>query len=152
MAEMALNTVAYIILALVSIGLILSLVPKLSESASKQYCSAYTKSTLSGNEQIPEECLAYVAKGVDKTIILSGNATDISSSLAAYLVSCYRLKAPMCYTVQLSATDRQITNSDVNEVLLARGVNVSTRVPDLFPNNSLIVIGYDSSSDSVVVK
>ncbi len=154
MVEMGLQTVVYVILALLSVALLISLIPSITEGANRQYCEAYRQGTTLTDEPIPEECLKYLSEQGLETVTLSGDSDEVAEQIVMYMTACAKLKSKVCYTLEIKEIDKEITRQDISDVFIVRHIGgISWHIPQStkFENNTLISIGYDSATENVVV-
>ena len=166
MKGLALETIAYFIIALVTIIIILTLIgTKLSPSIRNAYCSfvrglrgllpipSYMKPPL------PSYC--QMEQITFKTEIIESNkASYVRDHLAAYIIACWETTGKLnvgqdkiCYEVVLrNNLDMPLTENDIVSVLAQEGYeNIMTWNRDNIIEKGSIAISYNSTSKKIEV-
>ncbi|OGI15079.1 hypothetical protein A3K63_03800 [Candidatus Micrarchaeota archaeon RBG_16_49_10] len=153
MKGLALESIAYMILALVSIALIIMIVTgRLGPAAKSAYCNFLKglKSLLPlpahMRTSMPAYCTQEVA-GIEPVVINSRDSAAISRDLAAYIAACWAKtgkvnmgKDFLCYEVTIKYVDSQVTEDSVLQVLVDEG----------FPNFPLLWLAGNIDSPKVL--
>jgi len=162
MKGLALETIAYFIIALVTIIIILTLIgTKLSPAIRNAYCS-FVRGLRNLLPPLPSYCIPESTPF--KTEIIESNQAVpyVRDHLAAYIIACWETTRKLnvgqdkiCYEVVLrNNLDIPLTQADVSSVLTQENYNpenILTWKADTIQEKGSIAISYNSTSKKIEV-
>ncbi|VVB66269.1 Uncharacterised protein [Candidatus Gugararchaeum adminiculabundum] len=157
--DLALRSVAYIMLALISIGLLLLFVGRLQEAGKQQYCDGYKQALqLSPDEQIPSECVKYLNDASQGTRNLMGTGDSVGQEIAANAAACWKLTGARgiadsrgCGILYVEKLDGNVSEAKVRQVLQSNGQEFKLNWKADIKEKSLVKIDYDADAKAVVI-
>lgn len=162
----ALSTLAYMILALITLVLLISLIGDKIYSAMKDvYCSILKGVRLvlplpaHLKTDVPEFCKKETATSIKVVELETQNAERIAFNIAAYIAACWELTGKaevgedrLCYEIIIKKVDGEVTADDVSRVLADNGQNIPFIWRcDTIDRATTIAIKYNSAENKIEV-